>query len=127
MEAPRISEETARQFLSRIASAIGEKPFKPHPFFTSGHAQTLASYAWPRRRSLKADDEERFFEINAETRLLAHCRWQPNPQDHPTLVLWHGMEGSTSSLYMLAIAQKSFLAGFNVVRMNSATAVELNT
>ena len=34
------------------------------------------------------------------------------------MVLWHGMEGSTSSIYMLAIAQKSFRAGFNVVRVN---------
>lgn len=50
--------------------------------------------------------------------MLAHCRWQASPKDRMTVVLWHGMEGSTASVYMLAIAQKAFALGFNVVRVN---------
>ena len=38
--------------------------------------------------------------------------------EHPTVVLWHGIEGSSDAVYMLATAQKAFRAGFNVVRMN---------
>ncbi len=34
------------------------------------------------------------------------------------MVIWHGMEGSTSSVYMWSIANKAHLAGFNVVRVN---------
>lgn len=113
-----IDEQTARQFLSRVATSFAARPFKPHPLFTGGHAQTIASYAWPRRFRLQVQDEERFFEIGSDVKLLAHCRWQANPNDHPTVLLWHGMEGSTASVYMLAIAQKSFRAGFNVVRVN---------
>ncbi len=37
---------------------------------------------------------------------------------HPTLVLLHGLEGSSESGYMLGCAEKASVAGFNVVRLN---------
>lgn len=49
---------------------------------------------------------------------MAHCRWQTDRQQHSTIVIWHGMEGSTNSIYMIATADKAFRAGFNVVRVN---------
>jgi predicted alpha/beta-fold hydrolase len=49
---------------------------------------------------------------------LGLCRWQPDKTRRPTMILWHGIEGSASSIYMLAMAQKAYRAGFNVVRMN---------
>jgi predicted alpha/beta-fold hydrolase len=113
-----LTEQSAKQFLANVAAAFARKPFRPHRLFTSGHAQTIVSYLWPRRRSLKVEDEQRLFQVDSDVRLLAHCRWQKNPTKHPTIVLWHGMEGSTSSLYMLAIAKKVFATGFNVVRVN---------
>ena len=41
-----------------------------------------------------------------------------NPRIHATIVLLHGLEGSSESGYMLGIAEKAWLAGFNVVRLN---------
>src|SRR5438445_6813937 len=32
--------------------------------------------------------------------------------------MWHGMEGSTASAYMVSTAEKAFRTGFNVVRVN---------
>jgi predicted alpha/beta-fold hydrolase len=113
-----LPQPAAQKFLAEVAAAFDRKPFKPLPFFTGGHAQTIVSYAWPRRSQFKANDEERLFRIGADVKVLAHCRWQANAKDRMTVVLWHGMEGSTSSVYMLAIAQKAFVAGFNVVRVN---------
>ena len=113
-----ITEPEARKFLAQMQKIFAATPFKPHPVFSGGHAQTLASYAWPRRFRLQAQDQERLFEIERDVKVLAHCRWQSNPEEHPTIVLWHGIEGSTSSVYMLAIAFKAFRAGFNVVRVN---------
>lgn len=113
-----ITEQAARNFLTHISSVFAAKPFIPLRFFAGGHAQTLVSYAWPRRSRLKAHDQERLFEIEADVKLLAHCRWQSEPKSAPTLLLWHGMEGSTESVYMLAIARKAFREGFNVVRVN---------
>ena len=108
-------------FLQRVSSAFESKPFQVHPVFRSGHAQTLGAYAWPRRGRLKptvADDEERFFQVAADVQVLAHCRWHKDRQEHPTMVIWHGMEGSTSSVYMWSLADKAYRAGFNVVRVN---------
>ena len=109
-----------QSFLARVATAFAAKPFTPHPAFKSGNAQTLAAYAWPRRYRLERppQDEERLFEIEPGVKVLAHCRWQKDRREHATVVIWHGMEGSASSVYMIATADKAFRAGFNVVRVN---------
>lgn len=105
--------------LSRVAELLQQKPFRPHQFFSGGHAQTLAAYAWPRRSKLRPQtSEERLFEVSSDTKVLAHCHWQPDRTNRPTIVIWHGIEGSSSSVYMLAIARKGFEKGFNVIRMN---------
>lgn len=113
---------TVRGFLSRVAEVFASKPFEPHSVFTGGHAQTLAAFAWPRRRKFKpVRDQERLFQTAPDVKVLARCRWQQNRADHPTMIIWHGIEGSSESTYMLSTAQKSFSAGFNVVRMNLRT------
>ncbi|HET6671462.1 MAG TPA: alpha/beta fold hydrolase [Pyrinomonadaceae bacterium] len=111
--------EPVRRFLSKVERAFADRPFTPHPLFKGGHVQTLAAYAWPRRGRLRAPaDEKRLFQVTNDTQVLAHCRWQTTPADHPTVVVWHGIEGSSEGVYMLATARKAFAAGFNVVRMN---------
>jgi predicted alpha/beta-fold hydrolase len=115
----RSSADRVPVFLSEVTQIFAGKPFAPHPLFRGGHAQTLASFAWPRRfRFRPPGDEKRLFEVAPNTRVLAHCRWHDNRNAHPTLVLWHGIEGSSDAVYMLATAQKAFRVGFNVVRMN---------
>jgi predicted alpha/beta-fold hydrolase len=106
--------------LERVRSALAERAFEPHPLFVNGHAQTLVAYAWPRRFQLRSHrlDEERVFAIEEGVRLLAHCRWQNEPRTASTIVLVHGLEGSSSSIYILGTAAKAFRAGFNVVRLN---------
>jgi len=49
------------------------------------------------------------------------CHWHPERHAHPTLVLLHGLEGSSDSGYMLGAAEKAFAAGFHVVRLNQRT------
>ena len=109
-----------QKFLARVAAVFAAKPFEPHPRFKSGNAQTLAAFFWPRRFRLRRlpPDEERLFETEPNVKVLAHCRWQTNRQRHATIVIWHGMEGSTNSIYMIATAEKAFRAGLNVVRVN---------
>ena len=109
-----------QNFLARVATAFALNPFVPHPAFKGGNAQTLAAYAWPRAYRLQhpPQDEERLFEVEQNVKVLAHCRWQEDRSKHATVVIWHGMEGSTNSIYMIATADKAFRAGFNVVRVN---------
>jgi predicted alpha/beta-fold hydrolase len=112
-------EDNAPATLAVAARVFAEKPFVPHPLFRSGHAQTLIAYAWPRRHRLRnATDKGRLFEVAPGVAVLALCRWHTDRQNRPTLVLWLGIEGSVDSVYMQATAQKGFLSGFNIVRVN---------
>ncbi len=110
--------------LREIERTLKQKPFRPHPLFKSGHAQTLAAYVWPRRGGLGHayhNDEARTFEVEPGVRVLAHCRWQAERRAHPTLVVVHGLEGSSESIHVLGTAQKAYRAGFNTVRLNLRT------
>jgi uncharacterized protein len=102
-----LPESTGRNF----------EAFEPHPLLRNPHLATVTAAYLPRTAS-SLPVAERLFEVEAETRLLAKCHWQQNPQQHPTLLLIHGFEGSSESPYMLGTARKAFDAGFNVLRMN---------
>ncbi len=52
------------------------------------------------------------------SRILCHCHWQPEPEHRVTVVLVHGLEGSSYSQYVVGNANRMFAAGCNVVRMN---------
>jgi predicted alpha/beta-fold hydrolase len=121
---PSVARSGARPALIEIITReLEAKPFKPHPKFTTGHAQTLAAYYWPRGFLKRAHrrDQTRIFEVEPTVRLLAHCRWQQDKLAHPTMILVHGLEGANTSVYMLGTAEKAFRAGFNVVRLNLRT------
>ena len=111
--------ESVQQFLANAARAFADRPFTPNRFFRGPHTQTLVAYAWPRRFRLRASgDEKRLFQVTPDTQVVAYCRWQEDRSNHPTVIIWHGIEGSSEAVYMLATARKAFAAGFNVVRMN---------
>lgn len=121
---PQAATRLRPALLESIAHELQTRPFRTHPRFKSGHAQTFAAYYWPRHRHLKRvhkRDEPRIFEVEPGARLLAHCRWQKEAQSHPTMILIHGLEGSNTSVYMLGTSAKAFAAGFNVVRLNLRT------
>jgi len=92
--------------------------FEPHPLLRHPHLMTLTAAFWPRRFPRLGPPTERLFEVEPGSRILAKCHWQAEPQRHPTIVLVHGLEGSSESLYMLGIAEKAFAAGFNALRLN---------
>jgi hypothetical protein len=79
---------------------------------------TLAATFWFRHFSFTSESEDRYFSTEPGTRVLARCNWQPNAHHRPTLVLVHGLEGSSESGYMLGTAARALEAGFNVLRLN---------
>jgi hypothetical protein len=93
-------------------------PSKYRPLFTGGHRQTL--YTWARRRRFPAlpPPVPRFFDVAPEARVLAHCHWHVRPHERPTLVLLHGLEGSSHAHYMAGVSDKAWAEGWNVVRLN---------
>jgi predicted alpha/beta-fold hydrolase len=84
----------------------------------NGHAMTV--FTWWRARDFPQlpAPEARLFQVERDSQVLAHCHWQPEPAAHRTLLLLHGLEGSSQAHYMRGIADKAFRRGFNIVRLN---------
>jgi len=91
--------------------------FRPRRGLRGGHRQTLASFFLARRFDLPPA-EARLIEVETGVKVLAHCHWQADRQKALTVVVVHGLEGSSDSQYMLGIAAKGTALGMNVVRMN---------
>jgi uncharacterized protein len=108
------------------------KEFEPHPWLRNAHLMTIAGTFWRRKFPRLPAGEARYFDIEPAlpegepatrsgepgTQLRADCHWQAQPRERATLVLVHGLEGSSESGYVLGTAEKAFAAGFNVVRLN---------
>jgi predicted alpha/beta-fold hydrolase len=98
-------------------SQTDEREFRPRRGLRGGHVQTIASF-FLRRNTILPTAEERFIEVEPGVRVLCHCHWQPDRAAALTVLIVHGLEGSSESGYMLGIAAKGLAAGMNVVRMN---------
>lgn len=92
--------------------------FDPHPLLRNPHAQTLAAAFWQRRFPRLPPSTSREFETEPATSIRGECHWQATPRERPTVVLVHGLEGSSESGYMLGLAERAFSAGWNAVRLN---------
>lgn len=93
-------------------------PFRPHPLLQGGHVQTIASFVLPRKIHLPPA-EERLVEVTPGIKVRCWCRWQSErKEDRLTLIVVHGLEGSTESQYMTGVARHALSAGMNVVLMN---------
>lgn len=91
--------------------------FVPRRFVRGGHLQTLAAFFLLRKIALPAP-EERYIEVAPGVQILCLCHWQADRRNALTLIVVHGLEGSSDSGYMVGVAQKGLAAGMNVVRVN---------
>jgi uncharacterized protein len=101
-----------------LPTMLRVREFRPHPLLRNPHAMTIAANFWPRPVPHLPPGVARSFETEPGTQVLGQCHWQANPRNHPTLIVLHGLEGSCESGYMRGTAEKAWLAGFNVVRLN---------
>ncbi len=62
--------------------------------------------------------EERLIEVEPGVKVLCHCHWQENRAQALTVIIVHGLEGSSESQYMLGVTEKALAAGMNVIRYN---------
>jgi uncharacterized protein len=93
----------------------------PFFFLTNPHFMTIAGAVWPRQKeiaTLLAPSRGRLFAVAPHSKILAYCSIDLHPKDRPTLLIVHGLEGSSSSPDILSLAAKAISAGMNVVRMN---------
>jgi uncharacterized protein len=56
--------------------------------------------------------------VAPDSEVLAHCYWQPNRSTRPTLIVLHGLEGSSEAHYMRGLADKAWRRNWNAVLLN---------
>lgn len=91
--------------------------FVPRRWLRGGHVQTVASFLIQRRFRVPAP-EERMIEVAPGVEVLCHCHWQADRANVLTIIVVHGLEGSSESQYMFGITEKALGAGMNVIRYN---------
>jgi uncharacterized protein len=99
------------------ASTTKSNPFVPRRGLRGGHLQTLAGNFLKRENRLP-QPEERLFQVETDVQVLCHCHWQPQRESTLTLMIVHGLEGSSNSQYVIGTGTKAWARGWNVVRMN---------
>ncbi len=92
-------------------------PFQPRRGLRTGHLQTLASQLLVRGIRLPPA-EDRLITVADGVQVLCRCHWQPDRSSVLTVVIVHGLEGSSDSQYVIGTTAKALAAGMNVVRMN---------
>ena len=95
--------------------------FVPKRGLSNGHLQTLVGNYFPRPLFRVASQAETV-EVDPSdgSRVLCHCSWHPEAVRAAclTIVLVHGLEGSSDSQYIQGLAARAWEAGCNVIRMN---------
>jgi predicted alpha/beta-fold hydrolase len=91
--------------------------FVPRRWLSGGHVQTIASFLLPRRFNVPAP-EDRLIEVAPGVQVLCQCHWQADRTKPLTIIIVHGLEGSSESQYMLGVTEKALVAGMNVIRYN---------
>jgi uncharacterized protein len=94
--------------------------FVPRRGLSGGHVQTVAGFLIKRRFHLPAP-EDRLIEVEPGVPVLCHCHWQPDRTRPLTVIVVHGLEGSSDSQYMRGVAEKALAAGMNAIRFNQRT------
>ncbi|HZS28804.1 MAG TPA: alpha/beta fold hydrolase [Candidatus Angelobacter sp.] len=106
--------------MAEISNSSSFEPFVARRFLRNRHLMTLAGNFLPRKNNLPAP-EECFFPVADGVQVLCHSHWQPEAELKPTIIIIHGLEGSSASQYVIGTGSKAWEAGMNVVRMNMRT------
>lgn len=104
---------------------VGFPPFHPRPWLSNGHLQTIVGNILPRPNHLPKPASV-LVEVSsipgrqAVSQVLCECHWQPEAirSARPTVIILHGLEGSSRSQYVIGNSSKLWAAGCNVIRMN---------
>jgi len=109
--------------LAAMSSRLPEwlTSFQPGRGLSNGHLQTIVGNFLPRPPFRLVSVAETVEVDPADgSRVLCHCHWQAEPGrgERLTLILVHGLEGSSESQYIQGITARAWAAGCNVIRMN---------
>lgn len=102
----------------RPTQTASEQPsFTARRLLRGGHLQTLAGFFLLRGSHLPPA-EDRYVEVEAGVKILCRCHWQADRRNALTVLVVHGLEGSSESGYVIGVTQKGLAAGMNMIRVN---------
>jgi len=118
---PPKTQENSELDVSITGSPAWLTPFEPHRGLTNGHLQTIVGNFLP-RPAFQPPAVVETVEVDPAdgSCILCYCHWQaaPDRSRRLTLVIVHGLEGSSDSRYIQGVTARAWSAGMNVVRMN---------
>lgn len=95
--------------------------FAPRRGLLNGHVQTIVGNFLP-RPPFRLPFVTETVEVDPAdgSRVVCHCHWHPGADagKRLTLLLVHGLEGSSDSRYIQGMTVRAWTSGCNVVRMN---------
>jgi predicted alpha/beta-fold hydrolase len=111
--------------VSATGGPVELEAFRPRRFLSNGHAQTIVGNYLSRTDRLPPAVPILVEVAPGEggrppSQVLCHCHFQAAEvrASRPAAILVHGLEGSSSSQYVVGNANKMWDAGCNVIRMN---------
>jgi uncharacterized protein len=122
-ELANLPEPSETESLVNALSAFEVEPssFRPRRGLRNAHLQTILGNFYPRPAFVCSSTAETVLVDSSDgSRVLCHCDWQPEAvrAERLTVLLVHGLEGSSDSRYIKGIAGRAWGAGWNVIRMN---------
>jgi len=98
---------------------ITGEDFVPYSWLRNPHIMTIAHTLIPRGIGMRWQRVEKLLlQVTPDTTVVAWAHFLPDHEKRPTIILLHGLEGSSESFYILGMAEKILRAGINVIRLN---------
>lgn len=93
--------------------------FEPRRWLRNGHLQTIVgNYLSRPALDLPTEIDDVLTDPADGTRVRCVSHWQSNAEEQLTVLLVHGLEGSSQSRYVVGLTHRLWASGCNVIRMN---------
>lgn len=100
-----------------IKKKLIKKRFKPKRFLSNTHLQTILGVTTNKKNKIVYKAQRRRFKVNNDF-IEGDCYWQENKNDKATILIVHGIGGSSREHYVLRFIKKAFENKYNVVALN---------
>ncbi len=98
--------------------------FVPMTGMENSHVMTILANVWKRQfPTVLATQEQRIIDVAPNSKVLVECNFAPTARTDEghgrgLAIIYHGLEGSSRSQYVMGVAEKFLAAGISTVRVN---------
>jgi uncharacterized protein len=101
-----------------------DSAFIPMTGMENRHVMTILANAWKRHfPQILATQEQRIIDVAPSSQVLVECNFTPSARrdeghGRAIAIIYHGLEGSSRSHYVMGVAEKFLADGISTVRVN---------